>query len=115
LYPVTDLLDLAATTHRFEAGDLSRLVGRLPDARDVYVARSPITNAAGVRAPVLLLQGDDDRVVSAERTAAFADALRGTGVLVEYHAYAGEGHGWRRAATVADEMARLGTFLSRWC
>ncbi len=30
LYPVTDLLDLAATTHRFESGDLSRLVGPLP-------------------------------------------------------------------------------------
>jgi len=115
LYPVTDLLDLAATTHRFEAGDVSRLVGRLPDARGAYVARSPITNAAGVRAPVLLLQGDDDRVVSAERTAAFADALRGAGGFVEYHTYADEGHGWQRAATVADEMARVGTFLSRWC
>lgn len=115
LYPVTDLLDLAATTHRFEAGDLSRLVGRLPGARDAYTARSPVTNAAGVRAPVLLLQGDDDQVVSAERTAAFADALRGAGGFVEYHTYAGEGHGWRRAATVADELARLGTFLSRWC
>jgi dipeptidyl aminopeptidase/acylaminoacyl peptidase len=114
-YPVTDLVDLAATTHRFEAGDVSRLVGRLPDARDAYVARSPITNAAGVRAPVLLMQGDDDRVVNAERTAAFADALRGAGVFVEYHTYAGEGHGWGRAATVADELARLGTFLSRWC
>ena len=27
LYPVTDLLDLAATTHRFESGDHLRLVG----------------------------------------------------------------------------------------
>ncbi len=34
LYPVTDLLDLAATTHRFESGDLARLVGPLPGARD---------------------------------------------------------------------------------
>ena len=36
-YPVTDLVDLAATTHRFEAGDVSRLVGRLPDrARRIH-------------------------------------------------------------------------------
>jgi dipeptidyl aminopeptidase/acylaminoacyl peptidase len=115
LYPVTDLLDLAATTHRFESGDLSRLVGQLPDARAAYVARSPITHAARVRAPVLLLQGDEDRVVNAERTAAFAGALRNAGVVVDYQVYAGEGHGWRRAATVADELARIGTFLSRWC
>jgi dipeptidyl aminopeptidase/acylaminoacyl peptidase len=64
---------------------------------------------------VLLLQGDEDRVVNAERTAAFAGALRDAGVVVDYRLYAGEGHGWRRAATVADELARIGTFLSRWC
>lgn len=113
VYPVTDLLDLAATTHRFESGDLSRLVGPLPDARSAYVDRSPIAHPAEMRAPVLLLQGAEDRVVNPEQTAAFADALRAVPVDVEYHEYAGEGHGWRRAATVADELARLSGFLSR--
>ena len=115
LFPVTDLLDLAATTHRFESGDLLRLVGPLPDARDTYVARSPLTRAGEMRAPLLLLQGDEDRVVSAERTAAFAEARRRGGGVVEHHVYAGEGHGWRRAETVADELDRVGRFLSRWC
>jgi dipeptidyl aminopeptidase/acylaminoacyl peptidase len=112
---VTDLLDLAATTHRFESGDLLRLVGPLPDARAKYVARSPLTRAGEVTAPVLVLQGDEDRVVSAERTAAFAEARRRAGGVVEHHVYAGEGHGWRRAETVADELDRVGRFLSRWC
>ena len=115
LYPVIDLVDLAATTHRFESGDLTRLVGPLPGARDVYVDRSPITHAGAMRTPVLLLQGDEDRAVNPERTAAFADALRHAGVTVESHVYAGEGHGWSRAATVADELARVSTFLARWC
>jgi dipeptidyl aminopeptidase/acylaminoacyl peptidase len=115
LFPVTDLLDLAATTHRFESGDLLRLVGPLPDARAKYVARSPLTRAGEVTAPVLVLQGDEDRVVSAERTAAFAEARRRAGGVVEHHVYAGEGHGWRRAETVADELDRVGRFLSRWC
>jgi dipeptidyl aminopeptidase/acylaminoacyl peptidase len=115
LFPVTDLVDLAATTHRFESGDVARLVGPLPDTRAEYVARSPLTHAAGVRAAVLLLQGDQDRVVNANGTAAFAGALRGAGVDVEYHVYAGEGHGWRRAETVADELARTSAFLARWC
>ncbi len=114
LYPVTDLLDLAATTHRFESGDLSRLVGPRPDARELYVARSPITQAASVRAPVLLLQGDEDRVVNPERTAAFAAALQSAGTHVEHHVYAGEGHGWRRAETVTDELGRIAAFLNRW-
>jgi dipeptidyl aminopeptidase/acylaminoacyl peptidase len=115
VYPVTDLLDLAATTHRFESGDVSRLVGPLPEAREQYVDRSPITHAGSVRAPVLLLQGDEDRVVNPERSAAFADALRAAGGQVEHHVYAGEGHGWRRAATVTDELSRIATFLNRWC
>ncbi|MCU1467347.1 MAG: dipeptidyl aminopeptidase/acylaminoacyl peptidase [Actinomycetia bacterium] len=114
VYPVTDLLDLAATTHRFESGDLTRLVGPLPEARAEYVARSPLTRASDVRAPVLLLQGDQDRVVNPERAATFADALRRAGVAVDLHVYAGEGHGWRRAETVADELARISSFLSRW-
>jgi len=115
LYPVTDLLDLAATTHRFESGDCGRLVGALPEAREQYVARSPITDPSKVRAPVLLLQGGEDRVVNAACTAGFAQALQRAGTIVEHHVYAGEGHGWRRSETVADELARIDAFLSRWC
>ena len=115
LYPVTDLLDLAATTHRFESGPHLRFVGPLPEARDVYVARSPMTHAAKVKAPVLLLHGADDVVVSPAQSAAFADALRRAGATVERHVYDGEGHGWRRADTIADELARIDAFLSRWC
>jgi dipeptidyl aminopeptidase/acylaminoacyl peptidase len=115
LYPVTDLLHLAATTHRFEAGDLVRLVGPLPAARARYVERSPSSRPADVRVPVLLLQGRNDKVVAPEQTAAFAAALRATGTPVEYHEYEDEGHGWRRAATIEDEMTRIGAFLARWC
>src|SRR3954447_20794179 len=79
VYPVTDLLDLAATTHRFEAGDVARLVGPLPGAREQYLARSPITHAANVRTPLLLLHGDDDRVVNPEQNAEFARAVRAAG------------------------------------
>jgi dipeptidyl aminopeptidase/acylaminoacyl peptidase len=62
-----------------------------------------------------LLQGDEDPVVNPERTAAFAEALRAAGATVESHVYDGEGHGWRRAATVADELERVAAFLARWC
>jgi dipeptidyl aminopeptidase/acylaminoacyl peptidase len=116
LYPVTDLLNLAATTHRFEAGDLGRLVGPLPESREQYVERSPAAHADRLRTPVLLLQGADDKVVSAAQTAAFAAALRaGGGAPVEHHEYDGEGHGWRHAATIEDELTRIGAFLARWC
>jgi len=115
LYPVTDLLNLAATTHRFEAGDVARLAGPLPGSGAQYVERSPSSHAADLHLPVLLLQGRNDKVVSAEQTAAFAAALRAAGAPVEYHEYEDEGHGWRNAATIEDEMTRIGSFLTRWC
>ena len=108
LYPVTDLLDLAATTHRFESGYHLRLVGPLPEAAARYRERSPVTVAAQIRAPVLLLHGSADRSVRPEQSAALAARLADG----ERHVYEGEGHGWRRAATVADELARIDAFLT---
>jgi dipeptidyl aminopeptidase/acylaminoacyl peptidase len=114
LYPVTDLLDLHATTHRFESGYNLRLVGPLPDAVEQYRSRSPIALADRVRAAVLLLHGDADRSVRPEQSEAMEHALRRGGAWVERHVYAGEGHGWRRAATVVDELSRVDAFLRRW-
>jgi dipeptidyl aminopeptidase/acylaminoacyl peptidase len=109
LYPVTDLLDLAATTHRFESGYHLRLVGPLPDAADHYRERSPLTLAGEIRVPVLLLHGSADRSVRPEQSERLAARLADC----ERHVYEGEGHGWRRAATVADELARIDAFLTR--
>jgi dipeptidyl aminopeptidase/acylaminoacyl peptidase len=108
VYPVTDLVDLDATTHRFESKYTERLV-----ERDKYVANSAITHASKITAPVLLLHGTDDKVVPPAQSAAVEDALRRAGTPVERHLFEGEGHGWRRAGTVADELARIDDFLAR--
>jgi dipeptidyl aminopeptidase/acylaminoacyl peptidase len=114
LYPVCDLIDLAATTHRFESGYTVRLVGPLPDAAETYRDRSPVSRAGEIRVPVLLLHGTDDDNVPLAQSEALAAALRGAGAAVEQHVYEGEGHGWRRAETIADEAERVDAFLSRW-
>jgi len=104
-----------ATTHRFESGYTASLVGPLPEARDVYLANSAITHAAKIRAAVLLLHGADDKVVVPAQSAAVDQILQRTGTHVERVVYDGEGHGWRNAATIADELARVEAFLARWC
>lgn len=114
LFPVTDLVDLHATTHRFESGYCLTLVGPVPSDLPRYRERSPIAQAARIVAPVLLLHGSEDRSVPPAQSAAMADALRAAGVHVERHVYEGEGHGWRHAATVVDELARVDRFLGRW-
>jgi len=112
-YAVTDLRALAAVEYRFEQHYTERLVGRLPEHESVYLERSPITRAASLRVPTLMLHGDADPVVPIDQTRAFAAAARAAGAPVEVHEYAGEGHGWSRPGTVADADARTAAFLAR--
>jgi dipeptidyl aminopeptidase/acylaminoacyl peptidase len=113
-YPVCDLVDLAATTHRFESTYTFRLVGPLPEAADTYRDRSPLSHAGEIRVPVLLLHGDKDTSVPLVQSEAVAGALRAAGTTVERHVYAGEGHGWSKSATIADDFERVDAFLRRW-
>jgi len=115
MYAVTDLYDLARTTHRFESRSLDRLVGELPRDAATYRERSPITHAAAIRVPTLVLHGDADPVVPPAQARALVEAIRAAGGTVEHHEYAGEGHGWSREATVRDAYERIDGFLRRSC
>ena len=57
LYGIGDLETLAKDTHKFEARYLDRLVGPWPEARELYLARSPIHHLDGLKCPLILLQG----------------------------------------------------------
>jgi dipeptidyl aminopeptidase/acylaminoacyl peptidase len=111
LYPVTDLAELDATTHRFERFYNQTLVG--PTER--YAERSPVSHAASLRKPLLLLHGDADPVVSAEHSRSFAAVARAAGAEVELVIYEGEGHGWKRSETTVNELERTITFLALHC
>jgi dipeptidyl aminopeptidase/acylaminoacyl peptidase len=113
-YGVTDLFDLAATTHRFEAHYLDELVGVLPDAAEKFHAQSPVTYAAQIAIPLLVLQGDEDKVVPPQQAQLLVDAVRAAGGHVDHHVYEGEGHGWSKIETVQDELERIHAFLEQW-
>ena len=113
-YGVTDLFDLAATTHRFESRYLDELVGTLPGDEARFRAQSPVTHAAAIRVPLLVLQGDEDKVVPLRQAQLLVHAVRAAGGGVEDHVYAGEGHGWSKIETVQDELERTLSFLERW-
>lgn len=109
LYGVTDLRALAQETHKFEARYLDGLIGPWPEAEALYLQRSPISVADQIRAPVLLLQGMDDKVVPPEQAYSMADALKAVGTPVTLREFEGEGHGFRKEATIraafAEELA----------
>ncbi len=113
-YGVTDLVDLAATTHRMESRYLDELVGTLPDDAERFRAQSPVTYASEMRVPLLVLQGDADIVVPLRQAELLVAAVRDAGGQVENHVYPGEGHGWSKIETVQDELERTADFLDRW-
>jgi dipeptidyl aminopeptidase/acylaminoacyl peptidase len=114
-YAVTNLESLAADTHKFESRYLDSLIGPYPERRDLYLDRSPVTHAAEITAPVLLLQGLDDRVVPPSQPEAMRDLLRANGVAVGYIEFPGEGHGFRSAGarirSLEAELAFFGQVL----
>jgi dipeptidyl aminopeptidase/acylaminoacyl peptidase len=113
LYGVADLTLLASDTHKFEARYLDRLVGPWPRARELYEQRSPIHHLDAFTTPLIVFQGLDDMVVPPGQSGAIVEALAARGVEHEYHSYAGEGHGFRKADTIVDQLTKELAFYRR--
>ncbi len=112
-YGVSDLETLARDTHKFESRYLETLIGPYPASRNVYVARSPIQHAERLSCPVIFFQGLEDRVVPPDQAERMVSALRSKGLAVEYVAFPGEQHGFRRAETIARALEAELAFFSR--
>jgi dipeptidyl aminopeptidase/acylaminoacyl peptidase len=98
-FGVTDLEALDEEQHKFESRYNDWLVGPYPQARRVYLDRSPIHAADRIAAPVILFQGLDDRVVLPSQAEKMVAALRRNGVPFAYLTFEGEAHGFRREET----------------
>jgi dipeptidyl aminopeptidase/acylaminoacyl peptidase len=114
-YGVSDLRPFAETTHDFESRYLDGLIGPLPEAEALYVARSPIGHVSALTCPVLLLQGLDDPVVPAAQSEAIAADLAEHGIPHAYIVFEGESHGFRKAETnviaMESELAFYGQIM----
>lgn len=113
-YGISDLSLLMQHTHKFESGYLHRLLGTTPsDWESTCRARSPITLIDGMRAPLILFQGLDDKVVPPEQSRLIHDRLKARGITTELHEFPGEGHGFRRAETIIAVLEAELAFLQR--
>lgn len=101
LYGVTDLEMLAGDTHKFESRYLDGLLGgSYPEHKSTYVERSPIHHADQLSCPILVLQGDEDKVVPPNQSAAIVDAAAKKGLPHAYVLFAGEQHGFRKTENI---------------
>jgi dipeptidyl aminopeptidase/acylaminoacyl peptidase len=113
LYGIGDLEALACDTHKFEARYLDSLVGPYPAAQSEYVQRSPIHKADLIRCPLLVFQGQQDKVVPPAQAEQMVAAVQRAGTLVDYVVYPDEAHGFRRAANIQHQMDTELAFYQR--
>ncbi|PNH08437.1 Dipeptidyl peptidase family member 6 [Tetrabaena socialis] len=128
LYGVADLKLLAEHTHKFESKYLDQLVGPLPEAAELYDARSPLSHAKQFSAPAAFFQarrgaangarasarralagpagrqGDQDKVVPPEQAVVMHAALKAAGIPTALVMLAGEQHGFRQAASIRTAL-----------
>lgn len=113
-YGISDLTLLMEHTHKFESGYLHRLLGTTPKSwKKICKERSPLTLIDGIKAPLILFQGLEDKVVPPEQSRLIAEKLKEKGVPVELHEFHGEAHGFRRAETIISVLERELAFLLR--
>jgi dipeptidyl aminopeptidase/acylaminoacyl peptidase len=112
-YGIGDLEALARDTHKFESRYLERLIGPYPEARDVYLARSPIHHVDQLKCPIVFFQGLEDRIVPPNQARAMVDALRHKQLPVAYVEFAGEQHGFRRAENIKRALEGEYLFFAR--
>jgi len=80
----------------------------------VYEAASPIAYIHNVKAPLLVLQGDNDPRVPKEEAAQVVDLLKNDGKVVDAHYYANEGHGFEKRENQIDSIRRTVDWFEKY-
>jgi dipeptidyl aminopeptidase/acylaminoacyl peptidase len=84
---------------------------RDPKMREFLQRISPLTNAAAIRGPLLVVQGLNDPRVPASESEQLVQGLRVRGVQVGYLAAKDEGHGFRKKGNRDAYLASVAEFL----
>ncbi len=103
-YGISDLESLATDSHKFEARYLDVCVGEYPKEKQTYIDRSPIHFTDKLSCPILILQGEEDKVVPPNQAEMMVDALKEKGLPFAYQLYKGEAHGFRKEETIIHSL-----------
>jgi dipeptidyl aminopeptidase/acylaminoacyl peptidase len=90
------------------------LLGDPVKDRSVYEQDSPITFIRNCRAPLLVLQGDNDIRVPKEEAQQVVSILDKAGKTVAAHYYPNEGHGFVKRENQIDAMQRTIEWFDRY-
>lgn len=113
MYGMPDLVeDYELTQDRFGSWYETEM-GTPTSHPELFRERSPIHFLDRVRAPLLVLQGENDSNVPKSESDLVVERLRSRGVPVEYVVYANEGHGFTRRENRVDAAKRMAAFFTK--
>jgi len=112
-YGLSDLEVFVGDTHKYESRYLFSLVGPYPERKDLYKKRSAINYLDRIRAPMIIFQGLEDKVVPPNQAELMVDALRRNGLPVAYIPFEGEQHGFRMAKNIKRSLEAELYFYSK--
>ena len=93
---------------------LKGLLGDPEKNQKIYEADSPITYIRNEKAPLLVLQGDNDPRVPKEEAQQVVDILKKEGRVVDAHYYPNEGHGFAKRENQIDSIRRTIDWFDRY-
>jgi acetyl esterase/lipase len=109
--PVTDLSMLRRDSDDYIDGKVTRdFIGSGPEH---LRQGSPLQNASRIKAPVLLVHGDNDLNVRSLHSVKMADALKEAGKSVEFLRYKGLEHQLDDSNVRAEMLTKIGQLLDR--
>jgi dipeptidyl aminopeptidase/acylaminoacyl peptidase len=79
-------------------------VGLYPEEKEKYIRYSPAYSADKISSPVLILQGDEDKIVPPSQSEVIYNALVKNGIPTAYIIYKGEQHGFRTANNIIHSL-----------
>jgi dipeptidyl aminopeptidase/acylaminoacyl peptidase len=99
-FGLSELEIFVKDTHKFESRYLFSLVGPYPERKDLYYERSPINYIQNFNCPLILFQGDEDKIVPPNQSQLMFEAVRAKEIPVAYVLFAGEQHGFRKSDSI---------------
>jgi dipeptidyl aminopeptidase/acylaminoacyl peptidase len=114
LFGITDwLTEQAHESPELQQYDQSILGDPVKD-RKVYEDASPIKYFQNAKAPLLVLQGENDIIDPKEEADQVVDTLRKYGKIVDAHYYPGEGHGFAKRENQVDSLQRTIAWFDKY-
>jgi dipeptidyl aminopeptidase/acylaminoacyl peptidase len=112
LFGIIDWKTMFKTTEPLLREYLKSLLGDPVKDSRIYESASPITYVHQIKAPLLVLQGENDVRVPKEEADQVIELLKKDGKSVDVHYYPHEGHGFEKRENQIDSIRRTVEWLN---